>query len=358
MMKTIIVNARFLTQSVTGVQRFAIEISKILKKYLQDDVIFVAPKGIIHPDIAAELNVKIIGTNTSHFWEQIDLRRFLMKNKSPILLNLCNTAPLFYSNNIITIHDIAFEVYPQTYSKKFLLVYKYLIPRLAHSAKKILTVSEFSKSEMMKFYHIPKDKIEIIYNAVDSKFQTINNENLKKERYFLTVSSLNYRKNLNLVLKAFDIFSKTERNAKLYIVGDLDNKSFSKCNLQESKLNENVVFLGRLSDEKLMEYYSNSLAFIYPSLYEGFGIPPLEAQRCRVPVIVSDIPCFHEIFGESVIYTHLQDFNQLIYKMQFFLKDDIRLEQISKGIENESKYSWEKSGKKLLKLLENLDNNI
>lgn len=354
----VVVNARFLTQPITGVQRFAIEISKILKKHLQNDIIFVAPKDIINWEIASELDVKIIGTHKSHIWEQIDLRRFLIKNNSPLLLNLCNTAPLFYRNNVITIHDIAFEVYPQTYSKKFLLVYKFLIPKLAHSAKKIITVSEFSKSEIMKYYNIPNDKIEVIYNAVSTEFQEIGNGNLRKERYFLTVSSLNYRKNLKLVLKAFTILNNTEKNVRLYVVGDLDNKSFSKYNLHEFETNNKIIFLGRLSDEKLMEYYSNSLAFIYPSLYEGFGIPPLEAQRCKAPVIVSDIPCFHEIFGESVIYTHSEDSNQLIDKMQFVLKNNIRLEQISKGIENENNYNWQKSGKKLLKLLENVDSSI
>lgn len=347
----VVVNARFLTQPITGVQRFAIEISKKLKKHLQNDIIFVAPKDIINWEIASELDVKIIGINKSHVWEQIDLRRFLIKHNSPLLLNLCNTAPLFYHNNVITIHDIAFEVYPQTYSKKFLLVYKFLIPKLAHYAKKIITVSEFSKSEMMKYYNIPSDKIEIIYNAVSTKFQEIYNENLRKEKYFLTVSSLNYRKNLKLVLKAFTILNNTEKNVKLYVVGDLDNKSFSKYNLHEFETNNKIVFLGRLSDEKLMEYYSNSLAFIYPSLYEGFGIPPLEAQKCKTAVIVSDIPCFREIFGNSVIYNDVHQANQLKDNMQLLLTEGFRLKFVIKGIENENRYSWEKSSENILRLI-------
>ncbi|MCA6069134.1 glycosyltransferase family 4 protein [Chryseobacterium sp. RG1] len=351
-MKKIFVNARFLTQRITGVQRFAIEISKILKRELNDDIVFVAPKDIIHKEIAAELNVKIVGHNKSHIWEQIDLRRFLIKNSSPILLNLCNTGPLFYRNNIITIHDIAFEIYPQTYSKKFLITYKYLIPKLAYSAKQIITVSEFSKSEIIKYYNISDNKIHVIYNAVSPEFQQIRNADLEKEKYFLTVSSLNYRKNLNLVLKAFDDLSKTEKDIYLYVVGDLDNRSFSNYDLQKYNLNNRIVFLGRIEDEKLMEYYTSSLAFIYPSLYEGFGIPPLEAQKCEAPVIVSDIPCFHEIFEDSVSYINPHDPIQLTYIMNLHLNYMNRFQQIEKGLDNEKKYDWGKSAKKVLKLLE------
>lgn len=347
----VVVNARFLTQPITGVQRFAIEISKGLKKYLQDDVVFIAPKGVIHEDLASELNVRIVGLNQSHLWEQIDLRIFLLKHNCPLLLNLCNTAPVFYSNSIITVHDVAFEVYPQTYSKKFLLLYKYLIPHLVHNAKKIITVSEFSKSEIIKFYNISADRIEVINNAVSTDFHPIENKNLQKQKYFLTVSSLNYRKNLKIVLEAFNLLSKNEEHVKLYIVGDLNDKAFSKYSLDDFGIHKNIVFLGRLSDKELMEYYSNSKAFIYPSLYEGFGIPPLEAQKCKTAVIVSDIPCFWEIFGNSVIYNDVHQANQLKDKMQLLLTEDFRLKFVIKGIENENRYSWEKSNKNILRLI-------
>ena len=126
----LIINSRFLTQEITGVQRFAIEISLRLKDLLKDNVLFVAPYNVIQSEIAKRLNVQIIGNHTGHLWEQWDLPHYLKKNGSPLLLNLCNLAPLRYKNKISTIHDVSFVRYPQTFSKKFLFFYKFMIPKI------------------------------------------------------------------------------------------------------------------------------------------------------------------------------------------------------------------------------------
>lgn len=346
-----IVNARFLTQPITGVQRFAIEISQILKNKFQENILFVAPKEIIHHEIAEKLEVKLIGSNKSHMWEQFDLPRFLRNNNSPVLLNLCNTAPLFYHNNIITIHDIAFEVYPHTFSKKFLYVYKYLIPRLANSAKKIITVSEFSKSEMIKYYKLPSDKITVIYNATGESFFAVNDENYKKEKYFLAVSSLNARKNLFLIMDAFERFQKSHDGYKLLIIGDTQERSFSSIKLDHYKQNKDIIFVGRVSDDELRKFYTNAVAFIYPSLYEGFGIPPLEAQKCETPVIVSDIPCFREVFKDSVLYCNAHDINSLMNRMIEILDPGLCQKMSDLGIHHSQNYNWNKSAEKLMQIL-------
>ena len=125
------VNARFLTQNITGVQRYAIEISKQLKIQLGNEVRFVSPKNIIHNKIAEELEVCVVGKNRGHIWEQFDLPIYLTKNKSPLLLNLANTAPICYGNNIVTLHDIAFERFSENFNWKFGIFYRLLIPRIA-----------------------------------------------------------------------------------------------------------------------------------------------------------------------------------------------------------------------------------
>ena len=126
----IFVNARFLTQPLSGVQRYGIECSRQIKK-LHPEATFVAPGNILHTDIAKELNVKIVGKNTGHLWEQVDLPFYLARHKSPPLLSLANTAPLLYSNNFVTIHDLAFYHHPEWNSKAFSAWYNILIPRLA-----------------------------------------------------------------------------------------------------------------------------------------------------------------------------------------------------------------------------------
>jgi glycosyltransferase involved in cell wall biosynthesis len=169
----LVVNSRFLTQNLTGVQRFAIEISFRLKELLKDEIVFVAPNNIIQKDVAEHLGVKVIGVHLGHIWEQWDLPKWLRKNGNPLLLNLCNMAPVMYKNKISTVHDIAFVRYPQTFSKQFLAVYRFMIPWIISSSKKVLTVSEFSKQEIIEKYGIEQNKILVVYNAVNKKFMPI-----------------------------------------------------------------------------------------------------------------------------------------------------------------------------------------
>jgi len=149
----IVVNARFLTQKVTGVQRFAVEISKILHN-LNDQIVFVTPPGILDLDLAKELGAIIIGKNKGTIWEQVDLRNYLTLNQKPLLINFCNTGLLFYNRQIVTIHDMSYKVNPKWFSKKFYLWYNFLIPHIAKRSLKILTVSNSSKNDIIKYLKI------------------------------------------------------------------------------------------------------------------------------------------------------------------------------------------------------------
>lgn len=180
----IAINARFLTQSLTGVQRFAIEISLQLKKLLGNEVVFLSPHNIVQDNYANELKARIIGTHCGYIWEQLDLPLFLRKHNYPLLLNLANTAPIMYRNKISTIHDLAFLSYPQTFTKKFLYTYKLLIPLIAKSSRHIITVSEFSKNEINKAYHIKKEDITVIYSAVSKELFYKENKDVKSNNYF------------------------------------------------------------------------------------------------------------------------------------------------------------------------------
>ncbi|WP_281637499.1 glycosyltransferase family 4 protein [Flavobacterium marginilacus] len=354
----IIVNSRFLTQPITGVQRFAIEICIRLKKKFKDEIQFVTPSNIIHYKLAKELDAQIIGKKNGHIWEQIDLPKYLYKIKKPLLLNLCNTAPLFYKNKIVTLHDVAFLAYPETYSKKFLFFYKFLIPKVIHSSKHVLTVSDFSKSEIVKFYKISEDKIAVIYNAVDSQFSN-GSSSLEQAKvpYLVAVSSLNYRKNLHSVLVAFKkISSEYENNLQLIVIGDIKSKSFKAIDIEEYNNNNNkaIRFVGRVSDEQLIKFYTNALGFIYPSYYEGFGIPPLEAQACGCPVIVSNVSSLPEVFKDSALYCNPNSIDEISNAMTTLVKNkDIREQLIEKGAQNLLRFSWDQSALKLSNIINN-----
>lgn len=346
----IIVNARFLTQTLTGVQRYAIEISLQLKKLAGDEVCFVAPRNIIHQSIAEQLEVEKVGTHTGHLWDQLDLPMFLKKKGFPLLLCLCNTAPICYRNKIVVIHDVAYKVYPQTYSKSFLWFYRFMIPKIIHTSRHLITVSEFSKQELIKYYRIKEDKLTVVYNAVSGLFCKKDDSEQTLVPYLLAVSSLNYRKNFLAVLKAFQIFESNDQNTFLYIIGDLKNKNFNGLNIESYKRNKRIKFLGRVSDAELVKYYRNAIGFVYPSLYEGFGIPPLEAQNCACPVLCADIPPLREVFGDSAIYCNPFSVEDIAKKMHMLASGE-KNALIERGNHNIMRYSWEKSAIKMLEVV-------
>lgn len=347
----VVVNSRFLTQNVTGVQRFAMELCFCLKKII-DDIEFVTPDNVIQKDAFKKLDAKIIGKRHGHLWEQIDLPKYLKSKGSPLLLNLANTAPLLYKNKIVTLHDVAFKVFPQTYPKMFLIYYNCMIPCLLNSSKHIITVSEFSKSEICKFYKIKRSNISVVYNAVSESFKVIKQPVV--EKYFLAVSSMNFRKNFIYILKAFCKYQELGGSESLYIIGDLKNNSFRDIDLSSYKNNPKINFIGRVSDEELITYYSNSEAFIYPSYYEGFGIPPLEAQTCDCPAICANTSCLPEIFGDSVLYCDPYDSNSLVEKLKMIANNKMRKFLIEKGRINTARYSWNDSAEKLKNIIENI----
>ena len=345
------VNARFLTQHITGVQRYAIEISKQLNFKLRDGVVFLSPKNIVHNEIARNLGVRVIGKNSGHIWEQLDLPVYIKREGGPLLLNLANTAPVFYKNKICVVHDIAYERFPQTFDWKFRLFYKFLIPKILKNSRKIMTVSKFSRNEISQLYGIQSDRIDIVYNSVNTTFKNIRTEN--KEKYILAVSSLHYQKNFHSLIEAFDGLG--DENIKLFLVGEI-NKNFTNLNLLEKiKNNTNIIFIGRVSDEELTRLYSNAICFVFPSFYEGFGIPPLEAQSCGCPVICSNAASLPEIYGDSVVYFNPYNVEDMRGKIQMVLNDEnLQNELRAKGFENIKRFSWEESAQKIINLVNKL----
>lgn len=342
------INARFLTQKVSGVQRFAIEVCQEIKRQ-KLDVKFVCPDNVLHKDVASILDVETFGRLSGHLWEQIELPLFLLKQGSPYLLNLANTAPLLYSKNFFVLHDIAYERFPDSFSKKFRLLYRFMVPKLIKSSVNVMTVSEFSKNEISELYSVKSDSISVVHNAVSGNFKAVGSE--KKQAYILAVSSLSYQKNFHSLIQAYSQLDC--KDVKLYLVGAINN-NFSKNNLLEDIYNNpQIAFLGRVDDEDLVKLYSGAQCFVYPSLYEGFGIPPLEAQACGCPVIVSNAASLPEVCGDSVVYCDPSDIDDIAGKIRLVLSDSALRDSLRvKGYENIKRFSWEKSARQIIKIIE------
>lgn len=346
----IYVNARFLTQEMTGVQRFAEEISLSLRS-IRDDVVFVSPPGILREDVAKKLGVEIIGYRAGHAWEQVDLPRYLKKKGSPLLINLCSTAPIFYTNKVVTHHDVIYKRYPQSYSKSFRVFYNTLVPLMLKSSKKLITVSEFSKKEISEAFNYNANNIVVVSNAVNSSF-TPSIDHGSKERYLLLVSSKNYHKNFHGAIAAFSQLAGYG-NLSLKIIGAA-NGSFSEMNLTNEHV-DNIEFMGRVDDAALIKLYQGALGFVFPSYYEGFGIPPLEAQACGCPVISSNKASMPEVLLDSALYFDPYNIDDIALHMKELIDDEnLRSELREKGYLNVKRFSWYSSASKVNEIINEL----
>lgn len=352
-MKVIYINARFLTQPTTGVQRFASEISKHLQQ-LTPDVRFLSPQNILHHDLAKQLKVETFGRFTGHIWEQTELPLYLKKRDNPLLVNLGNTGPILYKNTIVTIHDLSIFMFPKAYSFKFYYTYKYLIPAIIKNAKKIITVSEGVKRKIMESYKIAGNKVEVVYNAASHiEFDNTDAGKNPYTNYILSVASFNPIKNLPRLI---DAFGKIGDKTISLIIAGARQKAFNNQKLHQYLSNNRIIFTGHIENmSELVTLYKNARAFVFPSLYESFGIPNLEAMACGCPVITSNIGSLPEICGDAALYLNPYDTEDIKEKINLLLKNPVlQQELIEKGFKRVKLFNWINSAKKLLSIIEQI----
>lgn len=334
----IVINGRFLTQRVTGVQRFAYEICRALRR-IGVSYVILAPSNIAPEYAIEDLPVEKIGGKGSHFWEQVTLPRYVQRHyKSLPLLSLSGLGPIGYSNSIMTIHDVSYLLRPRAYSWFYTCYYRLMTPWAAKRAKRILTVSQFSKHELMRYYGIAEDKITVVYNAA----QTSDLAPRKEGRpYLLAVGSLMPRKNIKRLLEAYGTMPHADFS--LCIAGDVET-SFADAELDAYAHAEGVQWLGYVSPEELTMYYRNAVAYINPSLYEGFGIPLLEAMTQDCPVLASDIPVFHEVCEKAAYYFNPMKTEEIRAAIRTVVHDKaLRQRLIQAGQQRCRLFSWEAS---------------
>ncbi len=341
-----IINGRFLTTPITGIGRFSLEMCRALQRSGVSFKLVIPKKykGKIDEDF--NFDIEYFGNFDSHLWEQTYLYYYAKQNKKFLLINFSGIGPIFYKNKVTTIHDVSFLENPKWFSKSYYFLYKTFTPIICRYSKFIITVSEFSKSEIIKYYNIEAEKILVLYNATDFHLRQKVDVKFNFGKYILGVFSLDPRKNYHLLITAFTQLKL--KDYKLVLVG----KTFSNFNTSADSLekNENVIFTGYVTDEELLSLYQNASLFIYPSLYEGFGIPPLEALILGKNVLLSEIPVFKEIFGDSVSFFQNNSLEDLKEKINLLISNPPKIsEETITMIQN--KYSWDSSAKKLINKL-------
>ena len=286
----------------------------------------------------------------THLWTHF----ILPFKKGNTLFCPANIAPIFVPKNkklVITIHDVAFLTHPKSFSKFFRKYYKFLMPINIKRADKIITVSEFSKSEIIKHYPKAKNKIEVIHLGIDKKFKKL--KNIKKKNQILYVGSLNERKNFSGVIKVYELLNN--KNLKLVIVGNFSNNfninDDNKKLLENAYKNKNIEFKQNINNDELVKIYNESKLLLFPSFYEGFGLAPLEAMACGTPVITSNVSSLPEVGGDAVIYCNPYDVEDIKNKIEMVLNDEnLQKQMIEKGLKRTKLFTWEKAAKEHLKV--------
>ena len=317
-MKTLYVNGRFLTQNVTGVQRYAIEMCKKLATMFDDFHIAVPKSTKTHEDKLKPFLFEV-GQLSGTIWEQVDLCRF-MKNNGSVLLNLCNTAPLGYHRNVVTIHDLGVFRNSDWYEWKFANWYKFLTPRIVKKAISILTVSEFSKREMIDVLGIDAQNIHVVYNGVGEDLRSASVQ--QKEKIVLHVGTLSERKNVKMIVDCY--LQSCPNNFKLVLCGKAD-KNLSIPATEFNKINSIEVING-LNDTQLSALMAKASYLISASNYEGFGLPVLEGLANDAKPILSDIPVYRELFSGVAEFFSLERPEELVKIFQGLDANDSKLE--------------------------------
>lgn len=254
---------------------------------------------------------------------------------------------------IAVFHDINFEHFPQDFPKLALWHYKKFFPKYAEKADKIITVSEFSKQDIIDNYHVNPEKINVVYNGANEGFKPldeagktlIRNNYTNGYQYFMFVGSLHPRKNLARLFPAFDMFKeKTKSDMKLLVVGEKRWWTESIRNAFETmKHKDDVVFVGHLQMNELNKVTAAAFASVYVSYFEGFGIPIIEAYRCDVPVITSNVTSMPEVAGDAALLVNPFSIESIADAMEKVLDENVRKSLIEKGRIRKDDFSWDKT---------------
>lgn len=337
----VVVNGRFLTHTPTGVQRFAREITRALAE-LRPVIVLAPPGDLIDAELGAE--VVQVGRGGGHLWEQVWLPHHLRHLGSPLLLGLANTGPVTYRRQIVTCHDIIWVRHPESFARSFRLLYAAMTPPLLQRSLGVLTVSAFSAREIAEHFGLDPRRITVVPNAVSPDFRADGPAHDDGTPYVLAVSSPNRHKNFDALMAAFDSADLTHIR-RLVIVGHQARAFDTRPDPASSP---RTRFVGRVDDDELQRLYRGATAFAFPSLYEGFGIPPLEAQRMGTPVLAARSASLPEVLGDSALWVDPLEVDDIRRGLEALDRDPALREDLARrGRANEARFSWSSSARRV-----------
>lgn len=360
----IAINGKFLrpTAGKSGVYRVACELLLAIDHLLST-----------RPDLAGRFSCLVIGPahlppefplknirfhETGRFanllndtaWEQVGLP-WAARGKT--LVNLCNVGPAFFGNAITMIHDAQVHESPQSYSRAFRLWYRILQPRLGRKNKSILTVSGFSRDQLVSHGVAPASRVRVIHNGCDHVLRLEPDVSVVKRcgltglPYVVALSNTQVHKNIAVLFEAFK--SDALRDMTLVLFGSASRGDFERL---DHTVPPNVKFIGRINDRELCGLLKSAVALAFPSLTEGFGLPPLEAMALGCPTIVAPCGALPEVCGDAALWADPQDARQWVGQIKSLYEDPAHAAKVvAKGRVQAAQFTWENAAKKLLEIV-------
>ena len=367
--------SRAFQKNKTGIEEYSHQVIKHLRGYLGNEqvVLYLNPAINIKPDFELPTGWKIRHLRAPIFWTQARLSLEMIFHPVDILFVPAHTVPLIHPRNtIVTIHGLEYEFCPKAYSFWQRIYMRWVIKNSCRWAKKIIAVSENTKKDLMQLYKVPEEKIEVIYEGISNFEFRISNQNLisklensnihskfkiparfelrsesggQNSKFLLFIGRLEERKNICGIIEAFGILKeKYDIPHKLVLAGKFGyGKEKIRNKIEESRYKEDIILTGYVSDEEKWELMKKADVFLFPTFYEGFGLPILEAQNFGTPVVSSNISSMPEVSGDGAVLVNPKDTSEIAEAVYRLISDEsYKNDIIEKGLENVKRFSWEK----------------
>jgi len=361
-MKIGIDGSRAFLKQRTGIEEYSYQTIKHLANKLNDHQVVLYLRSKQTPDFALPNNWRVKKIRLSRFWTQIGLSLELLLHPVDALFIPAHTVPMIHpENTVVTIHGLEFEVMPEAYSLWERFYMRLSIKKSCQWAKKIISVSRSTRNDLANIYEIPKEKISVVYEGYEENSEIIRqpadrNQKVAQENpYLLFIGRIEKRKNIEGMIRAFEILkSKHGIPHRLMLVGRPGHGYEDiRKQIEKSEFRNDIVETGFVSAQKKQELLESASVFLFPTFYEGFGLPILEAQNAGVPVVSSNVSSLTEVAEGSALLVDPREPEFIAGAILSLISDEkLANDMIRKGKENIKRFSWEKCAGLIKKIIE------
>ena len=354
-----------LASAKTGIGHYTLELARALAKIDPDDEFelispFAFNSSSLEDDLPA--NLKKVEARRRRFWWAVGLPLYMRRSATSLFHGTNYEIPLWSRcPTILSIHDLSLLLYPETHLDQSVRRARYRLPLMTRAATKIVTATEHVRKEVIQHLKVDPAKIAVTPYAPRPTFRPLSRSETEETRtqlgieesFILFVGTIEPRKNLITLLRSFaEVLRSTDLRPQLVIAGQKGWLTGETMNYIESEgLDERVKLTGYITDEDLRALYSCCAVCVYPSLYEGFGLPPLEAMACGAPVIASDVPSLAEAVGQAALLVPPTDVHALAQGIVTIIRDEAKRSHFFRaGLEHASQFTWERTAQLTLKI--------